>query len=146
MFSATVTHPQQPVGTPRSTQLTEGDIEKTEALYQRIVSLAENNKEKLSGDLAQLLVLYRCSHAEVKQNADLLAIERRIEQLLGWQPGTQQMPISGGVLNVKALSLPKPPYPELARINRAGGPVVVEIEIDECGKVAHAEACLAQSN
>ncbi|HEX6730998.1 MAG TPA: TonB family protein [Pyrinomonadaceae bacterium] len=120
--------------------MAKGDVEKTEALYQRIVSLAEDNKERLSGDLAQLLVLYRCSHAEVKQNADLFAIDRRIEQLLGWQTGTQQMPVSGGVLNGKALSLPKPPYPELARMNRASGLVVVEIEIDECGKVAHAEA------
>jgi len=116
------------------------DIEKTEPLYQRIVSLAENNKEKLSSDLAQLLATYRCSHLELNRTANLVAIDRRIEELLGSPPATQQNPLPGGILNGRALSLPKPPYPVLARHNRAAGPVVVKVEIDECGRVVNAEA------
>ncbi|HEX5703373.1 MAG TPA: energy transducer TonB [Pyrinomonadaceae bacterium] len=49
-------------------------------------------------------------------------------------------PITGGVLNGKALSLAKPAYPKAARKNRDEGPVRVRIVIDEFGKVISAEA------
>lgn len=49
-------------------------------------------------------------------------------------------PISGGVLNGKAVSLPKPTYPPAARSARASGTVVVEVVIDEAGKVIAAKA------
>lgn len=43
--------------------------------------------------------------------------------------------ISGGVLNGKAVSLPKPPYPPAARAVRAAGAVSVQILIMEDGSV-----------
>jgi protein TonB len=49
-------------------------------------------------------------------------------------------PISGGVLNGKALSLPTPVYPAIARAARASGTVVVQVLIDEDGKVVEANA------
>jgi len=49
-------------------------------------------------------------------------------------------PVSGGVLNGKALSLPAPAYPELARRMRTGGLVEVEVVVDENGKVISARA------
>ncbi|MDP9130083.1 MAG: energy transducer TonB [Gemmatimonadota bacterium] len=48
--------------------------------------------------------------------------------------------VNGGVLNGKALSLPKPPYPAAAIAVRAQGPVVVQITIDENGDVISASA------
>lgn len=48
--------------------------------------------------------------------------------------------ISGGVLNGKARSLPKPPYPPAARAVRAEGPVTVQVLIDEDGNVVSASA------
>ena len=48
--------------------------------------------------------------------------------------------IEGGVLNGKALSLPKPPYPPIARAARASGPVVIQVLIDEEGNVVSARA------
>jgi TonB family protein len=49
-------------------------------------------------------------------------------------------PISGGVLNGKAISLPKPPYPAIARAARAGGTVVVQVIVSEEGDVISARA------
>jgi len=48
--------------------------------------------------------------------------------------------ISGGVLNGKATSLPKPPYPPAARAVRAAGAVSVQVLIDESGNVVSASA------
>lgn len=49
-------------------------------------------------------------------------------------------PVSGGVLNGAAISLPSPIYPEMARRMRASGQVTVEVIIDENGKVLSARA------
>lgn len=49
-------------------------------------------------------------------------------------------PISGGVLNGKAISLPKPAYPAIARQAHASGTVVVQVVIDENGSVISARA------
>ncbi len=48
--------------------------------------------------------------------------------------------ISGGVLNGKATSLPKPPYPAAARAVRASGAVNVQVTINEQGSVVSASA------
>jgi len=49
-------------------------------------------------------------------------------------------PISGGVLNGTALSLPQPIYPEAAKRMRTSGTVSVEVILDESGKVVSATA------
>ncbi len=48
--------------------------------------------------------------------------------------------VSGGVLNGKATSLPKPAYPAAAKAIRAGGSVSVQVLIDESGRVVSASA------
>jgi protein TonB len=48
--------------------------------------------------------------------------------------------ISGGVLNGKAISLPKPAYPPVARAAKASGTVVVQVVVDENGNVTSAHA------
>jgi TonB family protein len=55
------------------------------------------------------------------------------------QAKTRQ-PIQGGVLNSKAISLPKPSYSEAAREAKASGTVTVQITIDENGDVISARA------
>ena len=55
-------------------------------------------------------------------------------------PTPRAAPISGGVLNGKAISLPKPQYPPIARAARASGTVVVQVLIDENGNVVSAKA------
>lgn len=49
-------------------------------------------------------------------------------------------PISGGVLNGKAIEMGRPEYPLAARENGDAGIVRVQILIDEMGNVIHAEA------
>ena len=49
-------------------------------------------------------------------------------------------PISGGVLNGRAVSLPAPAYPETARRVRATGTVSVEVVVDVNGRVISAKA------
>lgn len=48
--------------------------------------------------------------------------------------------VSGGVLNGKATSLPKPGYPPAAKAVRAGGAVSVQVLISETGSVISANA------
>lgn len=48
--------------------------------------------------------------------------------------------VSGGVVNGKATSLPKPPYPPAARAVHASGAVSVQVLIDESGRVVSASA------
>src|SRR5260370_41406285 len=56
------------------------------------------------------------------------------------KPPPPRAPISGGVLNGKALSLPKPPYPQIAKAAHASCTVVVQVLIDENGNVVSAHA------
>lgn len=49
-------------------------------------------------------------------------------------------PVSGGVLNGTALSLPPPTYPEAAKRMRTSGVVTVDVVLDETGKVVSANA------
>ncbi len=49
-------------------------------------------------------------------------------------------PVSGGVLNGAAVSLPSPTYPETAKRLRMSGVVSVEVVVDETGKVISARA------
>jgi periplasmic protein TonB len=55
-------------------------------------------------------------------------------------PTPPRAPISGGVLNGKAISLPKPAYPPIARAAHAAGTVTVQVLIDENGNVVSAKA------
>ena len=48
--------------------------------------------------------------------------------------------VSGGMLNDKAVSLPRPAYPAVAKAAGASGTVVVHVIVDETGKVTSAKA------
>src|SRR2546429_1471004 len=54
------------------------------------------------------------------------------------KPTPPKAPISGGVLNGKAVRLVQPPYPAIARSAHAAGQVKVQIVIDENGNVISA--------
>ncbi len=48
--------------------------------------------------------------------------------------------VSGGLLQVKAISKPLPVFPPAAKAARVGGTVAVQVEVDEGGSVSKAEA------
>jgi protein TonB len=54
------------------------------------------------------------------------------------RPATTQK-VSTGVLIAKAISLPQPPYPQIAKQIRIQGPVTVQILVDEEGRVLTAQ-------
>ncbi|HEY6232216.1 MAG TPA: TonB family protein, partial [Pyrinomonadaceae bacterium] len=54
--------------------------------------------------------------------------------------GSERKAIRGGELNGKAISLPLPKYPDIARAAKASGSVTVEVAIDETGHVVEARA------
>ncbi len=62
------------------------------------------------------------------------------------QPKAIQKQISGGILNGKATSLPKPEYPAEARAEKAAGKVGVQVLIDEAGNVVSAKAVSGPEN
>jgi TonB family protein len=53
---------------------------------------------------------------------------------------TRGKTISGGLLNGKATSLPKPAYPPIAKQAHASGTVVVQVLVDEQGNIVTARA------
>lgn len=68
---------------------------------------------------------------------DLTTVDPATEK--GQRPPVPKQ-ISGGVLNGKAINLPKPPYPPAARAVRASGAVSVQVLVDEKGNVVTASA------
>ena len=56
------------------------------------------------------------------------------------QTPTPPKTISGGVLNGKATSLPKPQYPAAAKAANASGAVNVQVLVDENGDVVSARS------
>lgn len=56
------------------------------------------------------------------------------------KPKPPALPVSLGVINGKATSLPKPPYPAAAVAVNAQGDVTVQVTIDETGRVVSAKA------
>lgn len=53
---------------------------------------------------------------------------------------TNRPPVNAGILNGRAVSLPKPAYPPHARQMRATGQVAVQVLVDEAGNVTSARA------
>lgn len=62
------------------------------------------------------------------------------ERRIGFAEESSRRTIQGGALNGKAVSLPPPEYPEIAKRAHASGSVTVEITIDETGNVISAHA------
>lgn len=112
-----------------------GDLKKAEELYERIVSSDKNVLPDSSAILVESVDAYACLLRKLKRPEEAKALEDRIEGRIRRQ---RPSAIESGVLNGKALKLPKPPYPVEARNGRISGVVVVRVMISEEGHVVHA--------
>lgn len=110
-----------------------GDLNKAEPLYQRIFAITE--KQTPSGDSEDFRIArdrYACVLHKMGQEDRAQELEKLPP------PGASSSPVTGSVINGKAISLPKPGYPAEARAARVSGTVVVRLVIDERGKVLRA--------
>jgi TonB family protein len=96
-------------------------------LDKAALALAANSDANNAGGKNNSLVKIDDADAPARKNGD-----GALKPLL--------RPVSGGVLNGKAKSLPAPVYPAIARRARISGTVTVEVLIDVSGKVISAQA------
>ncbi len=115
-----------------------GDFKRAEPLYQRIFAITEKHTPTGdSEDFRQARDRYACLLYKTGQEERARELEK-----LPLRPGASFPPIAGTVINGKAISIPKPPYPDEARAARVSGTVMVRVVIDEKGKVIR--ACATQ--
>jgi TonB family protein len=93
------------------------------------------NSPKIRPNHYELWLAYPASTAP--GTPEVAEIPDRVEQ--GPPPASNTRPISGGVLNGKAISLPRPAYPAIAKAANAGGAVQVQVIVDENGNVTSAQ-------
>jgi TonB family protein len=111
-----------------------GDLKKAEPLYQRIFAIAEKHTPTGdSEDFRQARDRYACLLYKTGREEQARELEKR-----PLVPGPKFTPVAGSVINGKAISLPKPTYPDEAKRAHVSGTVFVRIVIDEKGKVTRA--------
>lgn len=123
------------------------EIEKT-VLFQIDQGGTGSNIAHKYGDLVRVIDALKGAEASaivVIDDSDRWRVAAAPKPMVVMEPSSipsKKVPptISGGVLNGKATSLPKPPYPPAARAVRASGAVTVQILIDKNGNVIVAKA------
>lgn len=101
-----------------------GKYDLAEADAQKAKELEKGKKDRASGDGSD--------NAEITNSNQIIANSN--------QTIAPPTTVSGGVLNGKATSLPKPAYPAAAKAVRASGAVNVQVTVDEKGNVVSATA------
>jgi len=111
---------------------TKGDFQHAAPNYRRALRIFGEKSNSTSADYERTSEGFACLAYE-QNKPDVL---KEIEESRRWFDPVLYHGIE--VLNGKALSLPRPQYPEEARIRRLAGLVIVKVEIDESGAVINA--------
>src|ERR1051326_4397136 len=111
---------------------TKGDVEQAAVNYRRALNIFGENSNSLSADYERTSEGFVCLAYERNKPE----IFKEIEQIRKRFDPYLYHPLEG--LNGKALSLPRPDYPDEARIRHLSGNVVVKVEINETGGVINA--------
>lgn len=111
---------------------TKGDVEQAAVNYRRALNIFGENSNSLSADYERTSEGFVCLAYERNKPE----IFKEIEQIRKRFDPYLYHPLE--VLNGKALSLPRPDYPDEARIRHLSGNVVVKVEINETGGVINA--------
>lgn len=112
-----------------------GEFQKAQPLYEQALEL----RGKLLGSehpaYLKTIQNYRCLLFQTHQVEKQKDFEKKVIEA----QGARVAGIDGGVLNGRALTLPKPSYPDEARRVRAHGTVIIQVTIDEQGSVIEAK-------
>jgi tetratricopeptide (TPR) repeat protein len=113
--------------------VTLGQHQEAELLYQRIINTQEKQSaSKNSQEYKRAIDRYACLLRKTKRSEEAKKFDDHDTA------NANTPPPEGAVLNGRALSLPRPNYPADARAARASGIVIVQVVINEQGKVISA--------
>ncbi|MBK8466192.1 MAG: TonB family protein [Chloracidobacterium sp.] len=127
-------------------QLAKKMNKETEATYDRYISVLEKLPGKNDSTLINSLDRYVCLLTGIKNVTKSKEIQKRLYKLdnkFDFDDAENKFWNSEDSTNFmadKQISWPKPAYPAEAKLDRAQGPVVLKIIIDEKGKVIDAKA------
>lgn len=114
--------------------------EKAEPLMARALEVSAKNNSKLSEQGKTIYQNLSCLYTKLDRPEEGKKLQEKyypIEKPKG-EEANKPKEIKGGVVNGKAINLPKPIYPAEAREKRASGTVTVQVLIDENGKIISA--------
>jgi TonB family protein len=118
-----------------------GELAKPSLVLYHVVVLSSDSSPMRTHVLINAVdgSVFRVTKEEKREKEENTAYAYTTEQgTAGY--ATKERTIQGGVLNGKAVSLPQPPYPPIARAAKASGTVNVEVIVDEQGDVVGAYA------
>ena len=107
-----------------------GKFEKAQPLYEQATILRRTLLGREHPDYLKAKERYFCVMLETHQVEKLKDFEKQLGDTLGAKSSDLTQ-----VLNGRAISLPRPDYPEAARREHAQGTVIIKVTIDEEGKV-----------
>lgn len=123
-----------------------GDYEKSLPLLLRALDIRTKKTGKLDSPASEIYSTAHCTLSKLNREEEQKQLRERFYPP---QPETESGAgdpdesnkigtVKGGIVNGRALSLPKPVYPAEAKAARASGAVAVQVLIDESGKVISA--------
>jgi len=115
------------------------EYKKAEPLFLRAIAIQDKNPALGNAEEPSMVLRYQCF---LYESRGVEEAQKLLTQFLKARNPDPQGNISGGggVLNGKAVSLPRPAYPPEARGMRADGLVLIEVTIDETGRVVDAKS------
>jgi len=119
--------------------------EKAEPLFLRAISIDDKSLDRTAGTATSTIDRYICLLYETRAIDKAAKAERAFYEKRVPPPAPQSIadlrgePLTGGVLNGRAIKLDQPEYPAEAKRMGAIGIVRVQVLIDETGKVIEAK-------
>jgi TonB family protein len=126
----------------------EKNYEKANEFYLKSYRLAWKNYGKDAKEIEQISDSRTCVlQPSINSKKDLEkkfseATAKLFTEIFGDEPKTEksETSINGGVINGKAISLPKPEYPQEVRNKRLQGTISIRVLIDEQGNIIEAKS------
>lgn len=112
-----------------------GKFKKAEPLYLRSIELLRTRNPIPRERIVKIVGSYKCLLYQSERSSEIKEFN---EKFRNFSDNSNSDP-TGTILNGKALSLPKPEYPVYARERGVADLVVVQVKIDETGKVTAAK-------